>query len=89
MLFIRQGALISVMEKDNIVNINCVILIAAIMFSSLGICAKNNDLVTAVPLKSMPFTTVFFAPRTQYRTASETFLQRLMLTGVVQDQRAY
>lgn len=55
------------------------------MFSSLGVCAKTNDLVTAVPLKSMPFTTVFFAPRTQYRTASETFLQRLMLTGVVQD----
>ena len=62
-----------------------VIIFAAITFSSLGVCAENNNTITAAQVKATPYTTVFFAPRTQYRTASESFLQRLMLTGVVQD----
>lgn len=49
---------------------------------------SHADTAVATPgqsVKYTPFTTVYFAPRTQYRTASEGFLQRLMLTGVVQD----
>ncbi|MBK0167391.1 oligogalacturonate-specific porin KdgM family protein [Klebsiella sp. S69] len=52
-------------------------------YGSIG--AVNSNVTTPEQSKEKPFTTVSFAPRTQYRTASEHFLQRLMLTGVVQD----
>ncbi|GAS74652.1 putative N-acetylneuraminic acid outer membrane channel protein NanC precursor [Salmonella enterica] len=66
-------------------NINTAILMATLVMPATGVMAAENNATTAPQAKSTPFTTVYFAPRTQYRTASKGFLQRLMLTGVVQD----
>lgn len=38
-----------------------VIIFAAITFSSLGVCAENNNTITAAQVKATPYTTVFFA----------------------------
>lgn len=66
--------------------INKATLLAVLLMTSAGVFADNNVNTTTAPqVTSTPFTTVYFAPRTQYRTASKGFLQRLMLTGVVQD----
>ncbi|EFE08244.1 oligogalacturonate-specific porin KdgM family protein [Citrobacter youngae] len=66
-------------------NINAAILMATLVMPATGVMAAENNATPVSQVKSTPFTTVYFAPRTQYRTASKGFLQRLMLTGVVQD----
>ncbi|MDT0638471.1 hypothetical protein RM437_10575 [Citrobacter werkmanii] len=66
-------------------NINTAILMATLVMPATGVMAAENNATPVSLVKSTPFTTVYFAPRTQYRTASKGFLQRLMLTGVVQD----
>ncbi|EMN3918350.1 porin [Citrobacter farmeri] len=67
-------------------NLYLAILMAiSVVFSTHVFAESKGDSTATVQEKEKPFTTVFFAPRMQYRTASESFLQRLMLTGVVQD----
>ena len=55
-------------------NINTAILMAALVMPVTGAMATENNTTTAPQAKSTPFTTVYFAPRTQYRTASKGFL---------------
>ena len=64
---------------------NVIILSASLCCVSTYNYADTTAATLTQPAKYTPFTTVYFAPRTQYRTASKGFLQRLMLTGVVQE----
>lgn len=66
-------------------NINTAIIMAALVMPSASAFSAGNINTITAQANSTPFTTVNFAPRTQYRTDSKGFLQRLMLTGVVQD----
>lgn len=69
-------------------NMNTALLAAALVMPSASVFADNNSHSTTAPqAKEKPFTTVYFAPRTQYRTASERFLQRFIDTSHINGHR--